>query len=299
MAVDSVLIIAFGGPEKQADVRPFLENVLKGRRVAPQRMEEVSRHYELIGWASPLNAITFKQAEALQSLLKKNNSQLKVYVGMRNWNPYIADTLKVMRQEGRKRPLVLILAPHRCLASWDRYQQNVADSNDQTTCAYNEPWHNHPLFINAIVERIKECYKKMPQAEAVYTPWIFTAHSIPLEMDQASGYSRQIEETARLVARSLNHSRWFLAYQSRSGRPDDPWLEPDVRDKIKTLAKEKIKSVLLIPIGFVCDHVEVLYDLDVEAKQTAQECGVRYARAQTVSDHPLFIRMLYDLVLRA
>src|SRR6266566_794128 len=210
---DSVLLIAFGGPEKPEDIRPFLEIVTAGRQIPPERIEEVAHHYEAIGGRSPLNELTRRQAEGLRRLLVREGVTTPVYVGMRNWHPFLHETLAAMRERGHRRALGIILSSFQTEASWERYVADVA--------------------------------------------------------------------AARVIAGRLGHGRWQIAYQSRSGPPGDPWLEPDICDVLRGLGDGDIQDAVAAPIGFVCDHVEVLYDLDVEARAVAAEVGVRFHRAQT------------------
>lgn len=295
-AIDAVLLIAFGGPERMEDVRPFLDNVLRGRPVPRERYEEVVHHYELIGGTSPLNELTFAQARSLRAVLAAAGPNLPVYVGMRNWSPYLADTLAQMQADGVRRALGLILAPHRAEASWERYQGSVAAGRallgpDALAVSWAGPWFDHPLFIETMASRTRDALASAPAA-----PLVFTAHSIPVGMAGESPYVRELTASARLTAAAVGREQFTLAYQSRSGGPRDPWLEPDVNDVIRELAARGERSVILIPIGFVCDHVEVRYDLDIEARATAEACGIQLIRAETANDHPAFARMLAEVV---
>jgi protoporphyrin/coproporphyrin ferrochelatase len=290
---DAVLLIAFGGPTRPEEIRPFLDNVTRGRRIPPDRLEEVAHHYERIGGRSPLNELTFRQADGLRGLLGRT----PVYVGMRNWQPYIADTVAQMALDGVRHATGIILAPHANESSRERYMEAV----DQGRAAlgprapaidYVGSWHVHPLFVEAIAERVLAALDPLPAGARV----VFTAHSIPLAAAERSPYAAELNATARAVAARLGEPPWELAYQSRSGSPRDPWLEPDVNATLRRLAAEHVPGVAVAPIGFVCDHVEVLYDLDVEARATAASVELPFARAGTVNDHPLFLRMLAELV---
>ena len=298
---DAGLMIAFGGPTRMEDVRPFLANVLRGRPVPPERIEEVVHHYELIGGRSPLNEITYRQATALEDVLRADGRRLPVYVGMRNWAPLLVDALRRMGNEGVRRAVGVILAAHQSDASWDKYQRSVIEARQQLghgapEVDYVAPWFDHPLFIEAVADQVQRAIESIPVERRGSVPWIFTAHSIPVAMAEASPYVEQLRASCRLVAERLGHARWQLAFQSRSGSPQEPWLEPDVGDVIRRLAAEREKAVLVVPIGFVADHVEVLYDLDIETRQIADERGMEFLRAKTVNDHPAFIRMLADVV---
>jgi len=301
LAHDAVLLIAFGGPTGPEEIRPFLERVTKGILIPPERLEEVAHHYEAVGGKSPLNEITFRQANALQESLKKKGSPLRVYVGMRNASPFFDETFKQMAADGVTRALGVILSVLRTEASWERYQQNIADArapqgSNAPTIDYCGGWHNHPRFIQTWAEQLEASLAKIPLDKRLTIPIIFTAHSLPVPMAAQSPYVEQLRESARLIARQLNHSHWFIAYQSRSGEPTDPWLEPDVGELIRDLGSKGVSDTIIAPIGFVCDHVEVLYDLDIEAKRIAESSGVGFVRAACPNDHPTFIEMLAEVI---
>jgi ferrochelatase len=334
--IDAILLIGFGGPTRREEIRPFLDNVLRGRPVPKERYEEVVHHYEAMGGRSPYNDLTMRQADALGSRLKRDGIEIPVVVGMRNWNPHLVDTIRDLARGRAKNIFGFILAAHRCEASWERYQVAVEDARLEVGehalhVEYNPPWHTHPKFIEAVAARASEALAQLDPAaprtpagvegnpenrreagEAVppalaRTPigverplsdreraaMIFTAHSVPVPMSDASGYADQIRESARLVADNLRRDSWTLAFQSRSGGPRDAWLEPDVG---AVLPKFQGRPVVIVPIGFLCDHVEVLYDLDVEAQKIAGDAGVKMVRAGTVGDHPAFIEMMASLV---
>jgi len=300
---DSVLLIAFGGPEKPEDIRPFLEIVTAGRQIPPQRIEEVAHHYEAIGGRSPLNELTRRQAEGLRRLLVREGITTPVYVGMRNWHPFLLETLAEMRDRGHRRALGIILSSFQTEASWERYVADVAAAREKLGAGapevvYAPAWAEHPLFIDAMVARAADILDEVPSRKREDALLIFTAHSVPVAMASGSPYARQLEAAALVIARRLDHPRWRIAYQSRSGSPREPWLEPDVCDVLRGAKGQGIEDAVIVPIGFVCDHVEVLYDLDVEARAVAAESGVRLYRTETANDHPAFIAMLADLVRR-
>lgn len=300
---DSVLLIAFGGPERREDVRPFLRIVTAGRRVPPERLEEVARHYALIGGRSPLNALTRRQAEGLRAALAAEGRVLPVWVGMRNWHPFLPETLAEMKDRGCRRALGIILSSLQTEASWSRYVEDVAAARekvgpDAPEIVYATPWGDHPRFIEAMADRVRAALDGIEPARRTDARLVFTAHSVPVAMAAGSPYAAQLETAARLIAEALGRPRGVLAYQSRGGSPRDPWLEPDVGDVIRRLARDGARDVVVVPVGFVCDHVEVLYDLDVEAKAVAEAGGVRFHRATAPNDHPEFIAMLADLVRR-
>lgn len=304
MPYDAVLLIAFGGPERMEDVRPFLANVLKGRPAPPERVEAVVHHYELIGGRSPLNELTRRQAAALEALLASAGPALPVHVGMRNWHPYLADTLAAMRDAGVRRAIGIILAPQQNDAGWGRYQRDVADARaalggGAPEVDFAPNWHAHPLFIDAAVARAREALAALPAERRRGVQLVCTAHSIPTAMAAASPYEGQLRVGAALIAEQLGFREHRLAYQSRSGNPRDPWLEPDIGAVVREEAARGTRELLVVPIGFVCDHVEVLYDLDIEARQIADQAGIGFTRAATVNDHPSFIRMLAALVAAA
>ncbi|MEO6165081.1 MAG: ferrochelatase, partial [Candidatus Binatia bacterium] len=258
----AILLIAFGGPTCPEEIRPFLARVTKGIPIPAARLEEVAHHYEAVGGKSPLNEITLRQANALKNLL---NNKLPVYVGMRNAAPFFVDTLKQMAAAGVTRALGFILSSHRTAASWGRYQENIADARAELgggapEVDYCDGWHDHPLFIQSWVELIQTAMTKIDAVKRHSTPLVFTAHSLPTAMAARSPYVEQLTTSAQHIATNLNHPRWSLAYQSRSGRPRDPWLEPDIGQAIRDLAAQGDKQIIVAPVGFVCDHVEVLYD---------------------------------------
>jgi ferrochelatase len=300
---EAVLLIAFGGPTAREEIRPFLTRVIKGIPIPPERLEEVAHHYEAVGGKSPLNDITFRQADALKKVLTRKGIELSVYVGLRNSFPFFVDALKQMVSNGVQNALGFILSSHRTEASWERYQKNIADAHAEL--AGNAPavdfcdgWHDHPLFVQSWAELIETAFNKIAPSLRETTPLVFTAHSLPVPMAARSPYVQQLETSARLIADKLGHRRWSLVYQSRSGKPADAWLEPDIADAIRKLAAEGCKAVVVAPIGFVCDHVEVLYDLDIEAKKVAVDHGVEMLRVDCPNDHPTFIRMMADVIER-
>jgi len=300
---DSVLLIAFGGPEKPEDIRPFLENVAEGRRIPPDRLEEVAHHYELIGGRSPLNELTRCQAEGLRRVLARDGLARPVHVGMRNWPPYLHEALAEMRDRGHRRALGIILSAFQTEASWERYVSDVARAREKVgpgapEVAYAPAWGDHPRFIECMVDRAAAALAGIPPGRRPAAHLVFTAHSVPVAMADGSPYAAQLTASARRIAERLAQRRWSVAYQSRSGPPREPWLEPDIAETLRALAREGVGDVVVAPIGFACDHVEVLYDLDVEARRLAETLGLGFSRVRAANDHPAFVEMLADLVRR-
>jgi ferrochelatase len=300
-AVDSVLLVAFGGPTAPHEIRPFLEIVARGRGIPPERLEEVAHHYEQMpGGRSPLAELTFAQARGLEHALAQGGPALPVFVGMRNWHPFLHETLAEMAGKAARRALAIILSPLRTEASWDRYMRDVAEARARVAGApevgFAPPWYESPRFVAAVADRARAALDQIPGDARASAPMVFTAHSVPTAMAAASPYVSDLNAAARAVARRLGHVRWSVAYQSRSGSPRQPWLEPDIADVLRRLAADGARHAVVVPIGFVCDHVELLYDLDVEARRVAERAGLALHRAAAVNDHPEFVAMLADLV---
>jgi len=300
---DSVLIVSFGGPQGPDDIRPFLANVLRGRRVSPERVEEVAHHYELFGGVSPITAITERQAEGLRARLAVAGQPLPVYVGMRNWHPLLPDTLRAMYRDGSRRAIGFITAAQHSYSSCQQYRENVAAARAElrreghdVDVTFVGSWYDHPLFIAANAAHVRAALARLPERDRDRARLVFTAHSIPTTMASASRYEQQLRESARLVAEHVGSNDWTLVYQSRSGRPGDPWLEPDVCDYLRRARTAGLTAAVVCPIGFVCDHIEVLYDLDREAADVCREIGVSMTRAEAVNDDPLFLDMMADVV---
>ena len=302
-APDAVLLLAYGGPTRPEDVRPFLDGILKDKPVPPERYEQVVRNYEAVGGVSPLHRITLEQAEGLRARLRAGGPDLPVYVGMRHWHPFIADTLATMASDGRRRAVGIILAPQPSEASRDSYVRVVGEARARggasPDIAFVEPWSGHPLFIEAAADRVSDALATVPAGRRDHAALVFTAHSIPTRSPGAAGYAGHLEGTAALILRRLGERPWRLAYQSRSGSSSEPWLEPDVSHVLLELADEGARDVVVAPIGFVADHVEVLYDLDILARAAAVKAGLGFHRARTAGDHPKFLDMLAALVREA
>jgi ferrochelatase len=310
MSFDAVLIVAFGGPQGRADVRPFLANVLRGRRVPPSRVEEVAHHYELFDGVSPLTALTMKQAELLRATLEQRGMPLPVYVGMRNWHPFLADTLADMSRAGVRRAVGFLAAAQRSYSSCTQYRENV-DAARATLAekgladvdvVYVGDWNTHPGFVEANAEHIADALRNLPGDVRDRARLVFTAHSIPVSMAERFPYQRQLDETAAAVAARVEQAtglarEWALVFQSRSGRPEDPWLGPDVCDYLRDERARGLAAAVLSPIGFLCDHIEVLYDLDIEAAAACRDIRLAMVRAKAVNDHPRFADAMADAVM--
>jgi ferrochelatase len=303
---DAVLVIAFGGPQGPADVRPFLANVLRGRRVTPERVEEVAHHYELFGGVSPLTELTMRQASLLGERLSSEAVPLPVYLGMRNWHPYLKDTLAQMSRDGVRRAVGFIAAAQRSYSSCTQYRENVEVARaalreaglPDVSVTYVGDWHTHPGFVEANAAHVSAALATLAADVREDARIVFTAHSIPVSMAERSLYRRHLEESAAAIAARLGRSNFALVYQSRSGRPEDPWLGPDIGDYLKDEHRKGLRAAVLCPVGFLCDHVEVLYDLDVEAANVCREIGLPMARASAVNDHPRFIDTMADAVIQ-
>lgn len=303
---DAVLLVGFGAPSDQKDVPEFIRGIVKGRPVPPSRIEEVVHHYEKIGGGSPYNRLTERQAKGLRDRLAADPStkHLRVYLGMRNWSPYLADEMKRMASDGVRNALGIVLAPHRGEASFDRYVATVEEARaaagaSAPSVTFAGPWHLHPKFIEAVAARTQEAIDRLPSSHRENAQIVFTAHSIPISMKGAEGYAREFRETSRAAAERMGRKLWQIAYQSRSGPPHEKWLGPQIEDALEAIGRAGEKAVVVVPVGFLCDHVEVLFDLDVEAAQQAKTPGFAFQRAGTVGDHPAFLDLLANLVRQA
>jgi ferrochelatase len=294
---DAVLVVAFGGPEGMDDVMPFLENVTRGRNVPRERLEEVAHHYARFGGISPINAQNRALIAALGPELDAHGVDLPIYLGNRNWHPFLADTLRQMRDDGVECALAFFTTGFSSYSSCRQYCENIADAQaevgpDAPEVMRTRAFFNHPGFVEANAGHVAAALEAVGPGAHV----LFTAHSIPSAMASRSRYEVQLAEAARLVAERVGGLEHELAYQSRSGPPQASWLEPDVCDRIRALAEAGAQDVVVSPIGFVSDHMEVLFDLDIEARQTAEEAGIGFARAQTAGTHPAFVSMIRELI---
>jgi len=296
---DAILVVSFGGPEGMDDVMPFLENVTRGRNVPRERLEEVAHHYELFDGVSPINAQNRDLIAALRIALDAHGISLPIYFGNRNWDPFLADTLREMAAEGIERALAFFTSAYSSYSGCRQYREDLF--NAQRIVGPNAPevlrtraFFNHPGWIEANADHVRTAITEFPAGRRIHLA--FTAHSIPVAMAQASRYEDQLLESARLVAEAVGVDDYELVYQSRSGPPHVPWLEPDILDHLEALATRGVEDVVISPVGFVSDHLEVLFDLDVEAKDRAAELGLNLVRASSASTHPAFVGMIRSLI---
>lgn len=297
---DAFLLVSFGGPEGPSDVLPFLENVLRGRNVPRERMLEVAQHYQHFGGNSPINDQNRALLAAVKSEFQSRGIVLPLYWGNRNWHPLLPETLRQMKQDGVKRAIAFFTSAYSSYSGCRQYRENIAAA--QTEAGDGAPqvdklrvFFNHPGFIEPMVENTAAALTQIPVERRANTKLLFTAHSIPLGMAATCQYEVQLREASRLVAAGVGKDDWRLVYQSRSGPPTQPWLEPDVGAAIREIATSGGKDVVVVPIGFISDHMEVLFDLDEEAQNIAKNTGLNMVRAATVGTHPRFVRMIGEL----
>src|SRR6266498_1765243 len=299
---DAVLIVSFGGPEGIDDVMPFLESVLRGRNVPRERMLAVAKHYELFGGVSPINAENRKLIAALNQELEAKGPRLPIYFGNRNWHPLLADTLRKMRDDGVKNALAFVTSAYSSYSSCRQYREDIERAcesvgPDVARIEKLRAFYNHPGFIEANAANLQTALKQIPQQQRSQTRIAFTAHSIPQSMAKNCDYEIQLRETCRLIAETAGIEHWQLVFQSRSGSPSRPWLGPDICDHLRELQTSGAKHVVIAPIGFVSDHMEIIYDLDIEARAVTQQLGLNMIRAATASSHPAFIEMIRELIM--
>ena len=310
-AIDGVLLIGFGGPTpgccRRYDPCPgreaacFVRAVVGERPGAQARIEEVAAHYDVFGGFSPFNDLTLQQAVGVSAALQAKGHRVPVRVGMRFWPPYLDTVLTDMADMGCSHLLGVILSPFQCAASWEHYQQSVADGvaalgerGPQMT--YLSPWHTQEGFVEAIADRIAQAAASLGRTRGSEAALVYTAHAIPEAMADRAPYARQFRETADAVTDLLGLREHRIAYQSQVTGTPIPWLQPDINNVIEQVREDGFRDAIVAPIGFICDHMEVLYDLDVQAKETAEAAGLGYVRSGTVSNHPAFVAMLGDLI---
>ena len=298
MAYDAVLLVSFGGPEACEDVLPFLENVLRGKNVPRERMLDVAEHYYHFGGKSPINEQNRLLLASLRESLKNKGPNLPVYWGNRNWKPYLSDALRQMTSDGVQRALAFVTSAYSSYSGCRQYREDI--ENARLTAGADAPavdkirvFYNHPGFIEPVIESVSEAISRFPEPDRGRIAFFFTAHSIPLAAAGTSMYRQQIEEASRLVAGALALQNWSVAWQSRSGPPSQAWLEPDIGDVLRAT---NATQVVIVPIGFISDHMEVLYDLDLEARAICDQRGIQMVRATTVGVRPRFVEMIRELI---
>lgn len=297
-----VLVMAYGGPNSLDDVEPYLLDVRGGRPTRPELVEEIRERYHLIGGRSPILELTTLQGKALEAALNRNSEsrRYQVYVGMRHWRPYIKAAVERMSADGICEAVGIVLAPHYSRMSIGAYQMRAEEARaavaPDMTITYVQSYHLHPLYLEALADRVREALTHFPADVRHTVPVIFTAHSLPERIQEWDDpYPRQLAETAHALASLLKLSHWRFAYQS-AGRTAEPWLGPDAEEVVKELAAAGEPNILICPIGFVSDHVEILYDIDIELQQLARSLGVHLERTVSLNDHPLFIAALADVI---
>jgi protoporphyrin/coproporphyrin ferrochelatase len=301
VSYDAVLVLGFGGPEKPEDVLPFLENVVRGRNVPRERLLEVAEHYQHLGGKSPINDQCRALIAALRGELTQHGIELPIYWGNRNWQPLLEDVVRTMRDDGIKRAVVYVTSAFSSYSGCRQYREDL----DRARAAVGEgapeldklrAFYNHPGFVDAASERVRDALTCLPEAVRASARLVFTAHSIPIAMASGCDYVAQLNEIAGVIAARFARDEFDLVYQSRSGPPQVPWLEPDIGDHLRALAERGVRELVVVPLGFVSDHMEVVWDLDHEAKAIADELGVTLVRAGTVGEHPLFVAMIRELI---
>ncbi|MEZ6061570.1 MAG: ferrochelatase [Planctomycetaceae bacterium] len=300
---DAILVLSFGGPEGPDDVIPFLENVLRGKNVPRERLLEVAGHYNHFGGVSPINQQCRDLISALRAELDSAGISLPIYWGNRNWHPMLADTLTQMHSDGIRRALCYITSGFSCYSGCRQYREDIIRAKEAADTPELEihklrVFYNHPDFVDVISRNVQTAIDRFDRDVRGGVQIAFTAHSIPLTMSSTSDYEKQLTETCRLVSEKLNlpADRWKLVYQSRSGRPSDPWLEPDICDYLQTLADQSKRRVVISPVGFLSDHMEVLFDLDDEARRACDRHGISMQRAATPGHDAQFVRMIRKLI---
>jgi ferrochelatase len=312
---DALLLVSFGGPEKPEDVVPFLENVTRGRGIPPERLEQVGEHYHLFGGRSPINDLNREFLTALRADFDHAGLDLPIYWGNRNWDPYLSDVLAQMAADGIARAACFVTSAYSSWSSCRQYRENLYDAAAPLGAAAPRldklrHYFNHPGFVDPVVDAVVAALGELPPAVAPAARLVFVTHSIPQAMDDASGppgadggaYVAQHRDVAAEVTRRVAEATGVshdhdLAFCSRSGPPQVPWLEPDVNDHLQSLSEAGAPGVVLVPLGFVSDHMEVIYDLDTEALATAESLGLPAVRAATPQGYPRFVAMVRDLLL--
>lgn len=301
-AYDAVLLVSFGGPERREDVVPFIEDVVRGRNVASDRVLELAARYELLGGVSPINAQNRALLAALLGELGAQGPALPVYWGNRHWHPRLSDSLRQMADDGVGRALAFVTSAFSSYPGCRQYLEAIEHARRQVgprapRVEKLRVFYNHPGFIEPMAERAAAALQQIPPQRRAAARVIYTAHSLPLRTARNCAYESQLYEACRLVSERLDRGDWQLVYQSRSGPASQPWLEPDIRDHLRELGRRVSGGdVVIVPIGFVSEHMEVVYDLDVAARAVCDELGLNLVRAAVVGCHPRFVRMIRELI---
>ncbi len=302
MTYDAILLTSFGGPEAPDEVMPFLENVLRGKNVPHERMIEVAKHYYEFGGKSPINDQNRHLIAALKAELATHGPHLPIYWGNRNWHPLLTDTLQRMKQDGVHHALAFVTSAYSSYSGCRQYRENIAHAQQAVGAGAPQvdklrAFYNHPGFVATLVDRVRQALTKLPEDQCETAHLVYTAHSIPMSMAQTSDYEKQLRETGRLVAEELGRTDWRLVYQSRSGPASQPWLEPDILDYLREVkSRGTTTSVVIAPIGFVSDHMEIIFDLDTQARELCETLGLQMVRAETAGTHPRFVQMIRELI---
>lgn len=307
---DAVLLLSFGGPEAPEEVRPFLENVTRGRGVPPERLDEVEQHYQHFGGVSPINGLNRRLVADLSRALRESGRDLPVYFGNRNWHPMVEDTVTAMVDDGVRNALVFATSAYGGYSACRQYHEDIARAREAAVERRGSApdlvklrhFYDHPLFVGSVADGVRAARESLDAGHEARL--VFTAHSIPESADRTAGppeegghrYSRQMAEAARLVAEAAGAEDHDLVWQSRSGPPRIPWLEPDIVDHLDTLHAKGVPAVVVSPVGFVSDHLEVVWDLDNEAAEHAEELGMGFARAASAGSDPRFVEMIVELI---
>jgi protoporphyrin/coproporphyrin ferrochelatase len=298
--MDAILLVSFGGPNAPADVMPFLENVTRGRGVPRERLEEVAVHYQHFGGKSPINEQNLALIAALQTQLAAQGPDLPIYFGNRNWDPFLVEAFRRMKHDGVRRVFAFVTSGFSCYSGCRQYRENIMAAMKEADAESMEVmklrvFYNHPDFIHVMANNVRSALQQFaPEAKPAL---VFTAHSIPLSMARSSRYEEQLHEACRLTAEAAGYPEHTLVYQSRSGSAAIPWLEPDILDHMRALHAAGQNDLVIVPIGFVSDHMEVMFDLDEEAHLLAKELGMKMVRAATAGTDPRFVSMVRELVL--
>lgn len=304
---DALLLVSFGGPEGPDDVMPFLENVVRGKNVPRERLLEVAKHYELFDGLSPINGQNRALLAALVAELNAHGPQLPVYWGNRNWHPMLADAIAQMAEDGVRRALAFVTSPFGSYPGCRQYIEDIERAREEV--GPDAPqidklrlFYNHPGFIEPMIDRVAAALAEVPPEQRDRARILFTAHSIPQAMAERSPYEHQLREACRLVMEPLVASHtcsipWDLVFQSRSGPPSQPWLGPDIRDHIRQLHTAGVDCIVVVPIGFLTEHMEVIYDLDIEVAVLCENLGIRMYRASVIANHPRFVQMIRELIV--